>query len=165
MYIQGYSSYSIAQQLQQLQQQAAEEAAKTNASGKETQKSKDAAQEAAQSALDVWKQLGQEYDVASMSVESMTVVSLTLYENNEINLFEHSILSFDASAGQLGEEADIFRTEADEDGKRDWIAEFQARLEEHQASGDTSAAASDQRILSILERLQAAASGGLNLTV
>lgn len=163
-YFGAYAGYNISAQMQQM---AAEQAAVQGRqdAGKSGAEGSEAADKGSKNLQDIWKELGKAHNVTNMSLESLRTVSLTLHNNDKVTIEEHTVMNFSFTQDQADDKQGMFRTEADEDGKRDWIAEFKARLEEHQAQNNEQAAAMDKRILSILERLQAAASGGLNVTV
>jgi len=171
MNIQGYyaafAGYGISTQMQQ--QLAAEQAAQNRAEvakeNREAVEAKDNKAGDIKDLKDIWKELGGKHNVKGMTLESMQTVSLTLYNNDKITIHEHTVMTFSMGKDAAEEQPDPFLTEADEEGKRNWIAEFQARLREHRQAGDEDAAAMDDRILGILERLEAAARGGLNVTV
>lgn len=114
---------------------------------------------------DIWRSLADGFDVHRATLDQLSLVSQGLSDNGQISLLDHATLSFDPTQGALGESVDTYFTETDGSGKRDWVAEFQARLEGHLESGDTASAAVDQRVLSILHRLQAASSGGVDVRV
>lgn len=163
-YFGAYAGYNISAQMQQL---AAEQAASQGRqeAGKTGTEASETAEKAPKNLQDIWKELGKSHNVTSMSLESLRTVSLTLHNNDKITIEEHTVMNFSFTEDNADNKQGLFRTEADENGKRDWIAEFKARLEEHQKQNNEQAAAMDKRILTILERLQAAASGGLNVTV
>ncbi len=163
-YFGAYAGYNISAQMQQLAAEQAAAQARPEA-GKNGTEASENAENAPKNLQDIWKELGKANSVTSMSLESLRTVSLTLHNNDKITIEEHTMMSFSFTQNEKENEQGIFRTDADENGKRDWIAEFKARLEEHQAQNDEQAAAMDKRILGILERLQAAASGGLDVKV
>ncbi len=109
----------------------------------------------------VWHQIGKEVDVRSLSQEDLAKVSSMLYDSGAISLQDHAALSFDPSfAGSSN-----LLTATDSSGRVDWIAEFQARLAEHQKEGDSQSAAQDGRMLDILSRLQAGSKGVTSIRV
>lgn len=170
MQIQGYygayAGYGISTQMQQ--QLAAEQAAQNRADTARENKEaveKDKGAEGLRDLKDIWKELGGKHNVKDMTLESMQTISLTLYNNDKITIHEHTVMTFSLNKDAGEGNGNPFLTEANDEGKRDWIAEFKARLEEHRANSDEQAAEMDQRILTILERLQAAAKGGLNVQV
>lgn len=186
MQIQGYSYYQSS--LLNLQKQQNEQAAATSQSKAQNAEGSSQENESELSTQDIFRQIAQGTNVRSLSIESMSAVSFQLYDAGQISMMEHSMLSFGSGQDSQSfwdqsedDSSDDFfdfdsgiedaansytmRTEPDEDGNIDWIAEFQARLEEHQAAGDEQGASRDQQILNILEKLQAAAQGGLNVTV
>lgn len=136
------------------------------AAARQTAAGQGSAQEAtAARPADIWRSLGSGIDVHSATLDQLSLVSQGLYDNGQISLLDHATLSFDPAKGALGESADTYVTQTDGSGKRDWVAEFEARLTEHMEAGDSASAAVDQRVLGILHRLEAATSGGVNVTV
>lgn len=116
---------------------------------------------AAQVQESIWHQLGQEADIRSLTREEMAKVSQLLYDNGAITLADHATMSLDPSFSGSAE----LLTAPDSSGRIDWMAEFQARLEQHGRMGDTQAAENDQRVLEIFSRLQAGANGVMSLRV
>lgn len=108
----------------------------------------------------LWHQIGQAVDIRSLSEEDLAKVSRLLYENGEISSEDHAMLT-----GNFMRSDARWLTAADEAGRRDWIAEFQARLDRHLAQRDTRGAAQDQRVLDILCRLRAGANGAISMRV
>ncbi len=139
------------------------------AAARQTAAGQSSAQEAtAARPADIWRSLATGIDVHSATLDQLSLVSQGLYDYGQISLLDHATLSFDPAKGALGESADTYLTGqdgADGSGKRDWVAEFEARLTEHMEAGDSASAAVDQRVLGILHRLEAAASGGVDVKV
>ena len=103
----------------------------------------------------LWHQLGQSVDVRSMNAEDLGKAAWALYDQGLIGAQDLAAMQDTSS----------LRTSADSQGRVDWVAEFQARLSQHQTSGDSAAAAQDQRVLDIFSRLQAGARGMTSIRV
>jgi len=112
---------------------------------------------------DIWKELGGRYDVRAMDVDDMDALTMELYQRGEISLLDRAILTFDPAKGAAGDSEGYFRTATSGQESIDWIAEFEARSQEHLKYGDSISAANDQRILAILHRLEISGKGGLDV--
>ncbi|NCD25665.1 MAG: hypothetical protein EOL86_08755 [Deltaproteobacteria bacterium] len=107
----------------------------------------------------IWHQLGQAVDVTALSRDEMTKVAWTLYDNGAIGLDDFRMLTLDH-----GDQSGLL-TAADAQGRVDWAAEFQARLDQHRSQGDEQAMTQDQRALDILSRLRAGSKGVTSIRV
>jgi len=103
---------------------------------------------------DIWGKLAKEHDIRNASIDELCDITLKLYKAGEISLFDHVLLSFDPSKSPQKIRFNIFLTEANADGKRDWIAEHEARANMHLKRGDMVGYKNRQRVLGILRRLQ-----------
>jgi len=102
-----------------------------------------------------WLEMAQQYDVRNMPADDLAEMSLKLYKRGAISLLDHAILSLKAIDTP---EASSYMTKADRAGNRDWIAEFEARLEISMKEGDSRFVENDNRLLSYLKMLDAAKS-------
>ncbi len=82
-----------------------------------------------------------EYNVRNASFNEISTVSKKLYQSGDISLAEHAILTFDyeratndmirianGSSIYVSPNFSMYATEVKENGKRDWIAEYEARV-------------------------------------
>ena len=106
----------------------------------------------------LWHKLGQEFDVHNMSRQQSKDLSSKLYEGGEISLLDHAILSFDDSHLPFGS---IFKTEANQNGNHDLIAEFKARTED--PNTDNKSRLNNEHVLNLLERLDHAKAGPISI--
>lgn len=103
----------------------------------------------------LWHQLGQSADVRSMTAEDLSKAAWTLYDQGLIGAQDLATL----------QDTSQMLTTVDSQGRVDWVAEFQARLSQHQSRGDEFAVAQDQRAMDIFSRLQAGARGMTSIRV
>ncbi|MDI3481574.1 MAG: hypothetical protein PWQ97_1229 [Tepidanaerobacteraceae bacterium] len=103
---------------------------------------------------DIWEELAKEYDIRNASFDELCDISLKLYEAGEISLADHAILTFDPSKSPQKVKPNIFLTKTNIDGKRDWIAEYEARANMDLKIGNTVGYKNNQHILDILRRFQ-----------
>lgn len=104
-------------------------------------------------------------DVRRATFEEMTELSRALYERGEITLKDHMLLTFDYeratnslkqnAPGSISADFDMYETPADRNGKRDWIAEFQARALKDLKFGNLIGHQNKMRILTILQQFNA----------
>lgn len=129
-----------------------------------SEKSSSTAPVATQSSPDsIWHRLASKYDVRSITSEEMDKLSLELYNAGEISLLDRGTLFMPKLAETLGD--NISLTQADSSGRRDMIAEFEARIDMDKSSiGNILRLPIDSRILQHLERLDAAKSGPVHIT-
>lgn len=117
----------------------------------------------------VWRDVGQRYNVRSMTLEDMDAMTGELYQAGAITLLDRAVLSLDPTHlevdGQPLSEDAIRLTRADAQGRRDWLAEYQAQRADALARGDAQSAAMDERMLDILGRVAAGSGPGLSLSV
>lgn len=109
----------------------------------------------------VWKALREQFDIRRASFADLCSISRGLYETGEIALKEHAILTFnpesspqwnEVSKGQ--ENPHYFLTKADSLGRRDWIKEYEARVEADRRIGNVLGYKNNLTLLTILTRLQ-----------
>jgi hypothetical protein len=86
----------------------------------------------------VWDELSKEYDIHHATFNELCDISQRLYNAKQISLADHAVLSFDPSRIPGGDKANFYFTPADAYGKRDWIAEYQARANFELKNGNPS---------------------------
>lgn len=84
---------------------------------------------------DIWKELSDNYNIRYASFEELCEVAYKLYDAGEITGKELAILTFDLDKAREHLQqrlnipvADLHLTPANREGKRDWIAEYEARM-------------------------------------
>lgn len=77
----------------------------------------------------IWNELSQEYDIHHATFAELCAISQQLYNAKQISLADHACLSFDPTRIPGVDKANFYFTPADQSGKRDWIAEYQARAD------------------------------------
>ncbi|ADL08772.1 hypothetical protein [Thermosediminibacter oceani] len=102
----------------------------------------------------IWEELAKEYDIRNASFEELHDIAFKLYDTGEISFFDLGVLIFDPSKSPQKVRPNIFLTKANPDGKRDWIAEYEARANMDLKIGNMLGYKSNRRILDILRRLQ-----------
>lgn len=109
----------------------------------------------------VWEELSKDYDVQNATFDEICDISLKLYEAGEITFKDHATLTFDWNRGvkyfrqnlQVPVKSDLNLTPANSEGKRDWIAEYEARVKQDWKFGNTLGYHSNLKALDILKRL------------
>ena len=109
----------------------------------------------------IWHQLGKNIDVHALTPDELATVSQSLYHNGAIDFSTHALLSFDPAV--VG--STKLLTQANALGEVDWVAEFQARLQDQLQKGDILATEQSKQALDILARLQAGARGVTSMRV
>ncbi|GAB6085221.1 hypothetical protein [Alkaliphilus crotonatoxidans] len=113
--------------------------------------------EAAKNGLDknsnIWDEIAKDSNIRNASFEELCNISTQLYEAEEISLLTHSTLTFDPGRCTLLTRSDINLTPTDEDGRRNWIAEYQARANRDLKMGNVDGYVQNNDILKILNRL------------
>jgi hypothetical protein len=104
----------------------------------------------------LWSKLASQYNVRSMTAEETASLSQELYNAGELSLFDHALLSFDPHRVSLS-------GKTVPDGRRDLIAQYEARVDLDQRTGNHRNLANDERILGCLKRLEAGR-GPIHLT-
>lgn len=109
----------------------------------------------------IWHELGKNINVHALTPDELASVSQILYQNGAIDFHTHAFLSFDpAMAGSTK-----LLTQANALGEVDWVAEFQARLQDQLQKGDILATEQSKQALDILARLQIGARGVTSVRV
>ena len=102
----------------------------------------------------IWEALGKEYDIRNSSFDELCDMSKRLYEAGQISLFDHATLTFDSSKSPQPIKPNLFLTEANANGKRDWIAEYEKRAARDLNMGNMMGYRVNKNILAILNRLR-----------
>lgn len=118
--------------------------------------------------LNIWEELSRKYDIRNATYDEVKDISLSLYNAREISLKEHSILTFDFDRAskdiirnssnlgiQVSPNFSMYETVANGNGERDWIAEYEARVETDYKFGNLIGYQNKQKVLNILSRLDA----------
>ncbi|MEC2077742.1 hypothetical protein [Metabacillus fastidiosus] len=113
----------------------------------------------------VWKEISSKYNVRKATFEDIQEISQKLYEAGEISLAEHAILIFDCErvANDIKHRAHVpvspnfsmYETVSNQNGERDWIAEFEARVKKDFKYGNLLGHQHNMKVLNILQRLAA----------
>jgi hypothetical protein len=111
----------------------------------------------------IWKELSRKYDVRKATFGDITEISAVIYDAGEISLKEHAILTFDyeRATNYLKQNApmsispnfDMYETQSNSNGERDWIVEFETRANKDFNYGNLIGHQNNMKILSILQRL------------
>lgn len=110
------------------------------------------------SPLSVWKELARQCDVRNATFAELKAMSSQLYQAGQIDLLHLAVLTFDPSRiyRQTGNSpSHQFLTPGSPAGRRDWIAEYQARANREFKAGNTLGYQRLQECLAILRRLAA----------
>jgi len=102
---------------------------------------------------DVWKELAEKFNVQNASFDDIKDISMQLYNAGQINGFECAMLAFDPSESPQSIKPNLFLTQADTNGKRDWISEYEARSAQNLEMGNLQSYKNNQRTLEILKKL------------
>ncbi len=101
----------------------------------------------------VWEELGNKFDIRNASFEELCDISMTLYKAGQISLLEHGILTFDPSKSPQPVKPNLCLTPANEDGRRNWIAEYEERINQDLKIGNIVGLNNNKKILEILKHL------------
>lgn len=102
---------------------------------------------------EIWEELAKVYDIRNASFDELCDMSIKLYQSGQISLFDHAMLTFDPSKSPQPIKPNLCLTEANADGKRDWIVEYEARAARNLKMGDMTGYRVNNNVLKILERL------------
>lgn len=102
---------------------------------------------------DIYEQLSKDYNIRNASHEQVCEISRILYNQGEISLFEHGRFTFKLELPQYPNYR-YFLTEADQCGKRDWIAEYDARIQQDKKIGNTQGYMQNKKMMEVLMRLE-----------
>lgn len=102
---------------------------------------------------DIWVELASKYNIKNATFEELSNLSTELYKAGEISLFEHGLMTLrDPSKSSLFKFTNNL-TAADKYGRRDWVVEFQARMERDQKINNDLGYKNNLRAFEILSRL------------
>ncbi|PKM76696.1 MAG: hypothetical protein CVU90_10965 [Firmicutes bacterium HGW-Firmicutes-15] len=111
--------------------------------------------------VSIWEELGKKYDVRNATFDEICDISTKLYSAGQISLGDHLMLTFDwkRAADELRKTypetvADLNLTPADGNGRRDWIAEFEARTVRDFHADNTKGYIQNQKLTQILGRIE-----------
>lgn len=110
----------------------------------------------------VWETLARKYNVRNMTFKDIVAIANSLYEANEISLKEVATMTFDyekateyiRQAVSVSPNYNLFETNANMDGSRDWIKEFEARANKNFRLGNLLGFDSNMKIVSILKKIE-----------
>ncbi|WP_425803282.1 hypothetical protein ACHOLT_17565 [Desulfitobacterium sp. Sab5] len=102
---------------------------------------------------DIWKELSGRYDIQNASFSELCDISKKLYAAGQISFLDYGMIIFDPSQSSQPLHFDINVTSANRDGRRDWIAEFEARASAALKFGNTGGYTENRKIAEILSRL------------
>lgn len=112
----------------------------------------------------IYDELANQYDVRNMTFEHLKEVAQELYEAGAITGKEVVTMTFDynratqyikqAANGFAAPNFTMYETSADASGRRDWIAEFEARAAKDRQYGNFIGNANKTKIISILQLLE-----------
>ena len=109
---------------------------------------------------DIWAELGGRYDIRHATFDELCEVADKLYSAGQISLLDHAMITFDwkRAADDLRKDhpdvvADFNITPADAEGRRDWIAEFEARAKRVFSQGNDGGYVHNQKLVEILLRI------------
>lgn len=102
----------------------------------------------------IWDELSSQYNIRSATFDEMCEVANKLYEAGQLTFKEFAILTLDPSKSTQSVKPNRWVTSSDQYGRRDWIAEWEARVERDLEMGNSLNYENNQRILTVLSRLQ-----------
>ena len=115
---------------------------------------------AKEASKDIWAELGGRYDIRHATFDELCEVADKLYSAGQISLLDHAMITFDwkRAADDLRKDhpdvvADFNITPADAEGRRDWIAEFEARAKRVFSQGNDGGYVHNQKLVEILLRI------------
>lgn len=109
---------------------------------------------------DIYAQIAKNYDIRSASHKEICEIAKELRESGAITGIECAVLTFNPDPhlpDYIKQNYPNYRfslTKADHNGKRDWIAEYEARIQRDKQIGNTQGVIHDKKILDVLMRLQ-----------
>lgn len=112
----------------------------------------------------IYNDIANKYDVGNITFEELKEVAQELYEAGAITLKEVATMTFDynratqsikqAVNGITAPDFTMYETSADTSGRRDWIAEFEARAAKDRQYGNFIGNANKTKIISVLQLLE-----------
>ncbi len=103
--------------------------------------------------MSIWHKMAQKYDIRNITPEETAKLSHALYKAGEISYQDHAMLSFNKDRFNLPG-AGGYLIQADNNGRRDMIAEIEAQIEIKKKIGHNTA--NHERILNHLQKFDAA---------
>ncbi|HBQ27196.1 MAG TPA: hypothetical protein DD791_12440 [Syntrophomonas sp.] len=109
---------------------------------------------------DIWAELGSKYNVRHATFDELCEIAHKLYSAGQISFGDMAIMTFDwkraaddLRKGHPDVVADLNLVPADSKGRRDWIAEFDARAKSAFSQGNNFGYIHNQRLADILRRI------------
>ena len=109
---------------------------------------------------DIWAELGSKYDIRHATFDELCEIAHKLYSAGQISFGDMAIMTFDwkraaddLRKGHPDVVADLNLVPADSKGRRDWIAEFDARAKRAFNQGNDGGYIRNQRIADVLRRI------------
>ena len=109
---------------------------------------------------DIWAELGSKHDVRHATFDELCKIAHKLYSAGQISFGNMAIMTFDwkRAADDLRKDhpdvvADLNLVPADSKGRRDWIAEFDARAKRAFSQGNDGGYIRNQKLADILRRI------------
>lgn len=105
---------------------------------------------------DIWGELSKKYNIRNASFSEVCDISSKLYEAGQISLKNLGDLTFDinrAIQSITGKPGNGYLTPANQDGRRDWIAEYEAKSTREFKNGNVREYTQDQELVKVLKRL------------
>lgn len=109
---------------------------------------------------DIWAELGSKYDVRHATFDELCEIANKLYSAGQISFGDMAIMTFDwkRAADDLRKDhpdvvADLNLVPADSEGRRDWIAEFDARAKRAFSQGNDGGYIRNQKLADVLRRI------------
>lgn len=112
----------------------------------------------------IYDDIANKYDVRNMTFEEVKEMANELYEAGALTFLDVSILTFDygratqyikqAVNGQTSPNFTMYETNEDAFGRRDWIAEFEARATKDRQYGNLIGNAQKNKIVRVLQLLE-----------
>lgn len=112
----------------------------------------------------IYDDIANKYDIRNMTFEELKEVAQELYEAGAITVKEVMTMTFDygratqsikqAANGLAAPNFSMYETSADASGRRDWIAEFEARAAKDRQYGNLIGNANNTKIMNILQLLE-----------
>lgn len=101
----------------------------------------------------IWTDLKKEYDIRNASFDELYNVSSALYNAGEISLIEHGTLTFNPDLSPQKTNDNYTITQPNEQGKMDWIIEFEARAQRDLKLGNYQGYVHKNNLLKVLNNL------------
>ena len=111
-------------------------------------------------AKNIYEQIAKKYNIRKASYEELCEMARILYNYGEISGGDYTIIIFNPELAppefikQRIPNYSYFLTKTDRNGKRDWIAEFEARIKYNYETGNPLGAAYREKILEKLKLLE-----------